>query len=84
MPQESALYNEFNINETLFYFGLIHKMKLDDIRKRRDFLIDFLDLPPKEKSVKNLSGGQKRRVSMAIALLQGIKFILYFTSYINK
>lgn len=70
MPQETALFNEFNINETLYYFGLIHNMKLAEIRRRRDFLIEFLDLPPKEKEVKNLSGGQKRRVSMAIALLQ--------------
>lgn len=54
MPQEAALYNEFNINETLFYFGLIHNMKLAEIRKRRDFLVEFLDLPTKVKIVKNL------------------------------
>ena len=54
MPQETALYNEFNINETLYYFGLIHNMKLAEIRRRRDFLIEFLDLPPKDKEVKNL------------------------------
>nr|QUF59474.1 ATP-binding cassette transporter Abch-like1 [Brachionus angularis] len=76
MPQEVALYNEFDINETLIYFGLLHNMPRKDTEARRDFLIEFLDLPPKEKLVKNLSGGQKRRVSMAIALLQEPKLLI--------
>lgn len=54
MPQEVALYNDFTINEILYYFGLNHKMKLAEIKERRDFLIEFLDLPPRGKSIKNL------------------------------
>lgn len=54
MPQELALYNEFDINETLLYFGLLHNMKRNDTKTRRDFLIEFLDLPPKDRLVKNL------------------------------
>jgi ABC-type multidrug transport system ATPase subunit len=74
--KEIALYNEFSIDETLFYFGLLHNMKTADSRARREFLIDFLDLPFKTRLVKNLSGGQKRRVSMAIALLQEPKLLI--------
>ncbi|RNA38959.1 ABC transporter G family member 20-like, partial [Brachionus plicatilis] len=76
MPQEVALYNEFNISETLIYFGFLHNMKRKNVTERRDFLIDFLDLPSKNRMVKNLSGGQKRRVSMAIALLQEPKLLI--------
>jgi ABC-type multidrug transport system ATPase subunit len=76
MPQEIALYNEFNIKETLIYFGLLHNMKMNAIKERSGFLIDFLDLPDKNRMIRNLSGGQKRRVSMAIALLQEPKLLI--------
>ncbi|CAF0942665.1 unnamed protein product [Brachionus calyciflorus] len=76
MPQEIALYNEFTINETLVYFGFLHNMKRENVNRRRDFLVEFLDLPSKTRLVKNLSGGQKRRVSMAIALLQEPKLLI--------
>ena len=54
MPQEIALYNEFNINEILNFFGLLHNMKRVDINKRKQFLSEILDLPPMEKLIKNL------------------------------
>ena len=97
MPQETALYNEFTISEIIIFFGFFYKMKLDLIRNRCDFLINFLDLPSKEKMIKTLrcinfywhwhgllyfnysilsSGGQKRRVSMAIALLHEPKLLI--------
>ncbi|XP_071959119.1 ABC transporter G family member 20-like [Antedon mediterranea] len=69
MPQETALYGEFSIKETMKYFGILHGMKSDEIVKQRDFLIDLLRLPPAKSIVGNLSGGQKRRVSFAVALL---------------
>ncbi len=54
MIKEIALYNEFNIYETIFYFGLLNNMKTPDIKDRNDFLVDFLDLPPYDRLVKNL------------------------------
>ena len=51
-------------------------MKTVDSKARREFLVEFLDLPVKTRLVKNLSGGQKRRVSMAIALLQEPKLLI--------
>lgn len=76
MPQEITLYGEFNINETLNFFGMLHNMKKEDVESRKEFLLEFLNLPSKSKLVKNLSGGQKRRVSMAIALLQEPKLLI--------
>eukprot|EP00090_Calanus_glacialis_P013108 TRINITY_DN21732_c0_g1_i1.p1 TRINITY_DN21732_c0_g1~~TRINITY_DN21732_c0_g1_i1.p1 ORF type:complete len:794 (-),score=171.87 TRINITY_DN21732_c0_g1_i1:630-3011(-) len=69
MPQELALYGEFTIRETLQYFGRIFNMTDDKINERSDFLIQFLDLPSKWRLVMNLSGGQQRRASLAVALL---------------
>ncbi len=76
MPQEIALYNDFSIHETLYYFGLLHNLKSAYFKEREAFVLEFLDLPAKDRLVKNLSGGQKRRVSMAIALLQEPKLLI--------
>ncbi|XP_032592971.1 ABC transporter G family member 20 [Drosophila grimshawi] len=69
MPQEIALYGEFTMRETLMYFGLISAMPRSDIEDRTEFLLKLLNLPHGSKNVKNLSGGQQRRVSLAVALL---------------
>ena len=69
MPQELALFPDFAINETLVFFGRIFGMKLSNIRERVKFLVSFLDLPEKSRLVGQLSGGQKRRVSLAVALI---------------
>ncbi|KAM7364217.1 ABC transporter oskyddad isoform 1-T2 [Cochliomyia hominivorax] len=70
MPQEVALYGEFTMRETLIYFGLIAAMSRSDIEDRTEFLLKLLNLPNGSKFVKNLSGGQQRRMSLAVALLQ--------------
>ncbi|KAL5019992.1 hypothetical protein ScPMuIL_002884 [Solemya velum] len=70
MPQETALFNDFTIGETLSYFGRIHRMTREEVRSRTEFLLDLLTLPSQKRIVKELSGGQKRRVSFAVALLQ--------------
>lgn len=69
MPQELALYQEFTIVETLRYFGMIHQMSFGHIAKRTSFLVTFLDLPNPSRLISQLSGGQQRRVSFAVALL---------------
>ncbi|XP_064595500.1 ABC transporter G family member 23-like [Liolophura sinensis] len=70
MPQDTALYNEFSILDTLMYFGRLHGMDRREIKHRTKFLLDFLSLPSRRRLIKELSGGQKRRVSFAVALLQ--------------
>ncbi|XP_054159911.1 ABC transporter G family member 20-like [Oppia nitens] len=68
-PQEIALYPEFSIRETLNYFAQIYGIK-DSVKNLRiDFLIDFLSLPNPDSAIRNLSGGQQRRVSLAVAIV---------------
>ncbi|XP_075525864.1 ABC transporter G family member 23-like isoform X1 [Dermacentor variabilis] len=69
MPQELTLYPEFSIIETLTYFGRLFRIESDVLQERTSFLVRFLGLPEKTRLVKNLSGGQKRRVSLAAALI---------------
>lgn len=76
MPQELALYNEFTIGNTLTFFGRIHGLTWKETEARMNFLIDFLDLPQKHSLVRNLSGGQRRRVSLSAALLQNPELLI--------
>ena len=54
MPQEISIYEDFTIEETLRYFGKINRMPTSEIKKRIQFLLQFLDLPPKTRTVANL------------------------------
>lgn len=69
MPQEIGLFEEFTIKETLFFFGRLYRLPIETIRDRIAFLIAFLELPEQDRFVAKLSGGQKRRVSLAAALV---------------
>uniref|UniRef100_A0A8C9WBM0 ABC transporter G family member 20-like n=1 Tax=Scleropages formosus TaxID=113540 RepID=A0A8C9WBM0_SCLFO len=75
-PQDLALYSEFTIGDTFSFYGRIHGLSSKDTGARMDFLIDFLDLPQKCSLVRNLSGGQRRRVSLGAALLQNPRLLI--------
>nr|CAD7410993.1 unnamed protein product [Timema cristinae] len=69
MPQENAQVQEFTVKESIYYFGWINGMsgqELDDSYKK---LSRLLLLPPSGRFMRNLSGGQIRRVSFACALV---------------
>lgn len=77
LQQDIALVNELSIKETIYYFGRIYGMHDDRIRERFKILKDLLELPDSSRLVENLSGGQKRRVSFACALVHGNSFALH-------
>ncbi|XP_065909677.1 ABC transporter G family member 20-like [Dysidea avara] len=70
MPQETALIYEFTMLELMYYFGILYRMNMKYTRKRTEFLKEFLNLPTIHRRCGIMSGGQKRRISFALALLQ--------------
>lgn len=76
MPQEMALHSTNTIEEELFFYGRLADMSNEKIKQRCQFLLHFLELPHERKSIRNLSGGQQRRVSFAIALLHEPKLLI--------
>ncbi len=75
-PQEIALYEDLSIDETLLFHGRLHRMSEAAIRQREEWLVSFLDLPAAARQVGKLSGGQKRRVSLAVGLLHEPRLLL--------
>jgi ABC-type multidrug transport system ATPase subunit len=75
-PQEIALYEDLSIAETLRFHGRLHAMKAERIAERQSWLLELLDLPEPTRPVGQMSGGQKRRVSLAVALLHEPELLL--------
>ena len=64
-----ALFLDFTIFETFLYFGKLYHIEPKRVEERTEQLVSLLNLPDKNSYIKNLSGGQKRRVSLAVALI---------------
>lgn len=69
MPQELAIYPHFSVASTLRYFGRLNRLSELQISERISYLREYLELPDTGRPVATLSGGQQRRVSLAVALL---------------
>lgn len=52
--QETALYGDFNIRETLTYFGSLYGMKKSQIDKSREVLMNLLSLPEETRRISTL------------------------------
>ncbi|CAL1674062.1 unnamed protein product [Lasius platythorax] len=76
MPQEISLVGEFSVSSALYYFGRINGLEDEEIEVRQKFLSELLQLPPANRLIKNMSGGQQRRVSFAAALIHSPEFLI--------
>lgn len=70
VPQHLNLDNDLSVEENFLVHGLLHHMDRKKIKRRTDELLDYVELSDRRKSqVKTLSGGMKRRILIARALL---------------
>lgn len=69
MPQELALVDEFTIKELVHFFGAVYGLSQTRIVERLSFMVKLMELEDATDQIKNCSGGQKRRISLALCLV---------------
>ncbi|AFM00065.1 ABC-type multidrug transport system, ATPase component [Desulfitobacterium dehalogenans ATCC 51507] len=70
MAQSDALYGSLTAEENLQFFGAIYGMSKGEIKKRTVEVMELVNLTEHlHKPVQAFSGGMKRRLSLAIAIL---------------
>ena len=70
VPQDFSFYHELTPVENLSFFGAWAGLKGAEIKQRTKELLDVLSLgESRHKPVKQFSGGMKRRVNLAIAVM---------------
>ena len=77
VPQEDNLDEELNVIQNLLLFARFYNMPPAKARQRAEELLDFLELTEKKTSqIRNLSGGMKRRLVIARALLNQPRLLI--------
>ncbi|MGL5149041.1 MAG: ABC transporter ATP-binding protein [Clostridium sp.] len=77
MAQSDALYEELTGRENLRFFGEIYRIKDKVLSERIDYISKLVDLDEHMgKRVSKYSGGMKRRLSLAICLIQNPELLI--------
>lgn len=70
MTESSSCYENLTAEQNLVFFGSMHGMEEKLLKERTDFILERLELlDVRNKKVKALSTGMRKRVSLAIALI---------------
>lgn len=70
VPQEIALYETLTARQNLYFWGRMYDMGRRDLRRRVDEVLEQIGLADRANdSVKNYSGGMKRRLNIGAGLL---------------
>ncbi|MFC5704127.1 ABC transporter ATP-binding protein [Cohnella faecalis] len=77
LPQEFSIYPSMRVAEAMDYLGLLAGMNGRERKERTEMLLDRVNLiEHRNKKVKALSGGMKRRLGIAQALLHDPKVLI--------
>lgn len=77
MAQSDALYEELNGKENLEFFCKLFNLSKSKIKERIQYASKLVNLENDlSKKVSNYSGGMKRRLSLALALIQNPKLLI--------
>ena len=76
-PQMLSLYDVLTAEENLAFFGRLYGLSGQRLKERSAWALDFVGLENRRRDpVKNYSGGMRRRLNLAAALLHDPEIIL--------
>jgi lipooligosaccharide transport system ATP-binding protein len=76
-PQEDTLDTELNVRDNLYIYGRYFGIPRAEVRQRVEELLDFVQLTEKaDAKVEDLSGGMKRRLTIARSLINRPEVLL--------
>lgn len=77
VPQEVALYEEFNARENLFFWGGLYGLSRSELKRNVEEILTRVGLADRAREpVARFSGGMKRRLNLAIGLVHRPKVLL--------
>ncbi|MEH7250939.1 ABC transporter ATP-binding protein [Neobacillus niacini] len=77
MAQADALYSDLTGEENLAFFASLFKLNKHSQKERIAYAADLVNLTADlKKKVENYSGGMKRRLSLAVALIQDPEILI--------
>ncbi|MEM7452952.1 MAG: ABC transporter ATP-binding protein [Planctomycetota bacterium] len=76
-PQSLSLYDELSARENLNFFGSLYALRGSDLSSRVKWALEFAALRDRANDrVKTYSGGMKRRLNIAVALIHKPQILL--------
>lgn len=76
-PQALSLYEQLSAQENLAFFGRFYGLRGADLRERVDHALAFVELADRRTDrVRTYSGGMKRRLNLACAIVHDPKIVL--------
>jgi ABC-2 type transport system ATP-binding protein len=76
VPQEISLYNELSAYDNLMFWGSLYSLNYEDLQNKIDETLSLMGLSDRKKDkIKTYSGGMKRRINIASALLHSPKIL---------
>lgn len=76
-PQHNVLFDKLTVDEHLWFYARMKGMPSKDVKREMDQLVMDVGLPAKRRcAVETLSGGMKRKLSVAMAFAGGARTVI--------